>query len=291
MQQVAGLQQSGLAQGADLRAAKGELPHPTHCGDFQSVDNQWSHLACQAASQLRCGASDTGNGAVFAETRGLIEGHWLFDQMPADLVDGIARHARIETYTPGETIFHKDDPGLGLMAVVEGRVRISSTSIEDREVTLNIIERGEIFGEIALLDGGPRTADATAMEPTRLLVLDRRDFLQLLRRRPEAATKIIHVLCDRIRRTTEQLEDSTFLLQSARLAKTLLRLAERYGENGTHVDLKLSQRELGTLVGMRREAMNRQLGKWRELGIIAIEDGRISVLDAEALESEFDRLI
>jgi CRP-like cAMP-binding protein len=132
------------------------------------------------------------------------------------------------------------------------------------------------------------------MEPTELLVLDRRDFLPMIERHPEVCLRIINVLCERIRHTNEQLEDTLFLLQSARLAKTLVRLAREYGRktsDGVKIDIKLSQRELGNLVGMRREGLNRQLSLWRDEGLIAIERGIISVRDVTRLEQAADQVV
>ena len=106
--------------------------------------------------------------------------------------------------------------------------------------------------------------------------------------------KLIQVLCQRLRQTSEQLEDTVFLLQSARLGKTLLRLAEKYGQpvdDGIKIDLKLSQREFGNLVGIRREAMNRQLAEWREAGLITVENGFVTIPNTENFEEYIEELI
>jgi CRP-like cAMP-binding protein len=220
--------------------------------------------------------------------------HWLLKHLTRDELERLSRHLRVQHHPANEVIFRKGDAGLGMMAVVSGRVKISSGVAPDKEVVLNIIDPGEVFGEIALLDGKSRTADATAMEPTELLVLDRRDFLPMIERHPEVCLRIINVLCERIRHTNEQLEDTLFLLQSARLAKTLVRLAREYGRktsDGVKIDIKLSQRELGNLVGMRREGLNRQLSLWRDEGLIAIERGIISVRDVTRLEQAADQVV
>lgn len=222
----------------------------------------------------------------------LLAKHWLLSHLTPSELELLGRHVRIQHHKANEVIFHKGDAGLGMMAVVSGRIKISSAAGRDKEVVLNIIDPGEVFGEIALLDGKPRTADATAMEPTELLVLDRRDFLPMIERHPQVCLRIINVLCERIRHTNEQLEDTLFLLQSTRLAKTLVRLAREYGRktaDGVTIDIKLSQRELGNLVGMRREGLNRQLSLWRDEGLIAIEDGRISVRNVVKLEQAADQ--
>lgn len=219
---------------------------------------------------------------------------WLFEYLEAPELERLAQHARIQCYGANDVIFEKGDPGYGLMAVLEGLVKISTSSPDGKAVVLNIINPGELFGEIALLDGEDRSADANAMGPTEVLVIDQRDFVPFLGRHPEMCMKMIGVLCRRIRQTSEQLEDTLFLVQSARLAKRLLRLAREFGRpegKGTTIDLHLSQREMGTLIGMTREAINRQLARWREEKLISFDEGVISIPDLEAFERFSEELI
>jgi CRP-like cAMP-binding protein len=248
--------------------------------DAEGVDQgvRWRRRALKA--------EDLGVADPSLDKLSLLSGHWLLGQLNKPELDRLGSHARIQRYRANEAIFRKGDPGLTMLAVISGRVKISATSPDGTEVVMNIIDTGEVFGEIALLDGKPRTADATAMGPTELLALDHRDFLSVLDQHPDVSRRIIGILCERLRRTSQQLEDTLFLVQSARLAKTLVRLASEYGVEtpaGTRIDLRLSQRELATMVGMRREALNRQLGRWREASLIAVEDGSILIRDRDAL--------
>jgi CRP/FNR family cyclic AMP-dependent transcriptional regulator len=195
--------------------------------------------------------------------------------------------AIVSRYAAGAPIFAKGDPGISMMAVLAGRIMISSLSADGREVVLNIIGEGEIFGEIALLDGKERTADATAMTDCELLVLPRRSFLPLLERRPELATELLMVLCGRLRRTSEQVEDMLFLDVEARIAKILLRLVrDRSAEAlppGAGATVRISQRDLGNLVGASRESVNKHLQDWKRSGIIGITKGAIVIRNADAL--------
>lgn len=194
----------------------------------------------------------------------------------------------VQTQRAGELIFQKGDPGLSLMVVLKGRVKIGSMSLDGRESLLTFIGPGESFGEIALLDGKPRSADATAVEATELFVLRRKDLLGYLERHPEISLRIIGVLCARLRRVTEMAEDATLLNMTPRIARAILRLAGEYGEavEGTiRLGLKLSQRELGCYVGLARENVNRQLGVLRQEGVIAIESGHIVIRDPGRLRS------
>jgi CRP-like cAMP-binding protein len=223
------------------------------------------------------------------DKRQALAGHFLFrDLRPEDMAALLSR-ARVERRKAGSVIFRQDSPGYGLMAVLSGRVKISSRAPTGREIVLNIINPGEVFGEVALLDGKPRTADAIAMTACELLIIDRRDFIPFLRDHPDVAIQLLSVLCERLRRTSEQVQDLLFLDVRGRLAKTLLRLATTHGQTtpgGRRIDLKFSQREIGSLVGLTRESINKQLRGWQKRGLIRIDEGAITIRDSAALAAD-----
>ena len=202
----------------------------------------------------------------------------LFQAMTPDELDATLKFAVERRCPRGSIIFHKGDEGSSLMAVLQGRVKISSVSAEGKEVTLNVIARGEIFGEIALLDGKPRSADATASEPTLLLVVERRHFLPFLRENDDLYLRLLAVLCERLRRTSLALEELALFDLPARLARVLLKMAEDYGRpavGGVRIDMKLSQRDLSTLVASTRESVNKQMQSWRKDGVVDMDAGYI----------------
>jgi len=209
----------------------------------------------------------------------ILERHSLFGSLTPGEIGQLLAHARLETYRPRQQVFQKGAPGLGLLAVLKGKVRISSVGPDGNQVVLNIIDQGQVFGEIALLDGKDRTADAVAMGECELLAIDRRDFVPFVRANPEVALRLLSVMCERLRRTTEQVEDIIFLDAPQRLAKKLLQLVE--GEAKPAVTL--SQRELGNMIGLSRESINKQLKAWQQEGLLTIEQGTIIILDLEAL--------
>ncbi len=129
---------------------------------------------------------------------------------------------------------------------------------------------GDLFGEVAVLDGESRTADATAGEPTELFVLRREDFLAHLEREPKVAIKIIQLLCQRIRWMSERMEESVLQPLPVRLARRLCALASDFGS-----EVHISQEQLGVFVGAARESVNRQLQQWRKEGILDLQRGRI----------------
>ena len=114
----------------------------------------------------------------------VLAGHFLLRDLPGDDLDKLASYAKAVRYPAHHVVFRKGDPGDGMMAVVSGRIKIRSYSADGKELVLNVIRPGELFGEIALLDAKPRTADAVTMEACELLVLERRDFLPFLADRP-----------------------------------------------------------------------------------------------------------
>lgn len=200
----------------------------------------------------------------------------LFAAMTPVELDQALTMAVEQRYRRGQTIFQKDDQGSSLMAVLTGRVRISTVSAEGKEVTLNVINPGEVFGEIALLDGKPRSADATASEETTLLVLERRDFLPFILGNQDLTARLLAILCDRLRRTSVALEDIALFDLPVRLGRVLLKLAEDYGrstEAGLRIDMKLSQKDLSNLVAATRESINKQLRAWREADLVILDSG------------------
>lgn len=217
--------------------------------------------------------------------------HFMLKHLPPSDLDQLAQMASTRHYKAGEPIFLKGDSGTAMMAVLSGRVRICAYSAEGREVVLNVISPGEVFGEIALIDGGERTADAFAMEPTELLVLTRRDFLPFLARNPEVCIRLLEVMCRRLRWTSEQLEDVNFLDLRSRLAKRLIYLWDNHSEkngDGKQRGVRIQQHTLAAMIGTSREAVNKQLRSWEVDGMIDVGRGSIVVLDRSRLEQIVD---
>jgi len=213
----------------------------------------------------------------------------LFRGLKDDERNALFSRIRIRSFTPGETIFLMGSPGDTMMAVLTGNVRISVPSQEGRELLLAILFPGEVFGEIALLDGKQRTADATAMTKCSLAMLERREVLTFFERYPSAWLNIVNVLCERLRKTDEHLSEVAFLQLPARLAKALLRGISVDGGQTVGAQqanqIQLSQRELGNLVGAARESVNKCLRGWQDDGIITIKGSVITIKDRAALEA------
>lgn len=222
-----------------------------------------------------------------AEKESALARHFLLRHLRPEELNRLAASATPMRHPPHTTIFQRGDAGDSMMAVLRGRVKISAYSTEGRELVLNIINPGEMFGEIALLDGRPRTADAVTLETTDLLVLSRSRFLPFLTAHPELTTRLLAVLCQRLRQTSEQLEDTLFREAPSRLARMLLRLASSFGSptrEGIRLEMKLSQQQIGSLVGISRETINKQMGEWSRAGYLSVESGFITLRSRDALE-------
>lgn len=217
------------------------------------------------------------------DKRAILREHPLFGQLAPEIIDRLASYAHTKTIPAGTTIFLKGDPGTSLFAVCAGTVKISNQSLDGKGAVFNLINAGEIFGEIALLDGQPRTAEALALSACELMVIDRRDFIPLVKSQPEIALRLIEVLCARLRRTSEQVEDVIFLDLPARLAKTLLWLAQRSKASSQGRKVQITQREIGQIIGMSRESTNKQLREWEERKWVRLERGGIVVLAPDRL--------
>ena len=225
-------------------------------------------------------------GPTYQEKRQILARTALLGKLSDTEIDALLKYSHVECYPAGEEIYAKGSPGNCMMVVLRGKAKMSSISFEGREIVLNIMNPGEIFGEIALLDGEERSADAIAMTDCELLILNRRDFMPCLEKHPEICLMLIKILCERLRRTSEQVEDLVFRHVESRIAKALLQLSENSGQPYVEdrvLELRLSQSELGNIVGITRESVNKQLKMWQRARFVDLAKESIIILDPAAL--------
>jgi CRP/FNR family cyclic AMP-dependent transcriptional regulator len=226
------------------------------------------------------------NSPAHNEKRRIFEQHFLFGKLRIDEIDSLIGYTWVEQYPAGREIFGKGSPGQSVMAVLRGSIKISSLSSDGKEIVFRIITGGEIFGEIAALDGEERSADAAAMTDCELLVLNRRDFLRMLEKRADLCMIMLRILSRKLRQTSEQVEDIMFRHLESRVAKALLQLAESVGVHGLQsksVRLHVSQRELGNMAGGSRESINKILQDWHRQRLIDLGKASILIHDIDAL--------
>jgi CRP-like cAMP-binding protein len=233
-------------------------------------------------------AAPSGGGAELGHEhkQRLLRGSFIFRDLAPELLTRLAALSQILRVPKGALLFQQGDEGDALYAVVEGLIRISVSGQGGRELIIGLFEPGDVLGEIALLDGLPRTANAEAAEDSTLLVIHRGPFLDLLKQEAGLARHIIELLCERLRDTTDRLGEYAFLSLRARLAKKIQALAIAHGQHeagGVRIALKLSQTDIAQMLGVTREAVNKQLKAWSQEGFIAIDHGSITVTDMAGL--------
>ena len=209
----------------------------------------------------------------------------LFARLEEPELAQLAERARTKSFRRGEMVFRKDDPGTHLYLVLDGAVKIALPGEFGQEALVAIMRGGDFFGELALFDGSPRSASASALEDTRAALLGRDDFLAFLEAHPAAVRIVLDALAKTIRRLSDRVEDLIFLDVPSRVAKYLLDLAQAEG-GGSKLELTLTQDELAAFIGASRVSVNRVLGDLERRKIIGIRRRRIAILDAERLSKE-----
>ena len=209
--------------------------------------------------------------------------HPIFSDLALDALDQLCRYAQPTSLKRGATLFAKGDPGHSLYAVISGTVKISVSSPDGRNAILNLIGAGEVFGEMSVLDGRVRSADATANTNCEILVIDRRDFLPFVHSQPALAMKFIELLCERLRWTSDQVEQIILQDLPGRLASALLGLTEKRKLESANRTIAITQQEISEMVGMTRESINKQLRAWAARDWLRLEHGAIVVLNADPL--------
>lgn len=192
-------------------------------------------------------------------------------------------------FRQGDIIFHEGDAGAVLYLVGSGQVRIFVNGVDGSETSVILFGRpGEMFGELAVIDGLPRSATAVAMEDTLLYTLSRTNFRYHMQRCPQFALNFMRELSLRVRYNTTQVDNLASLGVAQRLARKLVELGQKYGqarEDGVHIDMPLTQTDLATLIGATRESTNKHLRHFQEESWLYAEPGRLIICDPEALRA------
>ena len=211
------------------------------------------------------------------DRRELLRNVSLFSSLDERELDRLIQATTTRRLASKEVLFRKGDPGNQLFGVLTGSLKVTGVGTDGKDVVFRLMRPGEVVGEIALLDGEPRSATVAAVEATSLVTLHRRDFVPFLEQHPRAAIRLAAVMAERVRRLSERAEDRQTMSLPARLAKRLLALAAEHGVRpvvGGPVEIRLSQQDLADLVGTTRESVNKQLRIWEDGGIVSLGRGR-----------------
>jgi len=204
----------------------------------------------------------------------------LFADLAEEDIRDLMAVAKRRTFRSGEVIFHREDAGQVLYIVKEGKVKICLISPEGQEITLAVFGQGECFGELTMLDGLPRSADAVALERVECYTIQRSDFHKAIIKNPKIAIQVLESLSKRLRTTDEMVEDLIFLDVYGRVAKKLLELSDMHGtkvDNGIRIDVRLTQQELASMVGASRESVNKVMGYFTDKNFISTDKHRITL--------------
>jgi len=207
----------------------------------------------------------------------------IFAELPDDALARLAARCVRRTYGRNQFLWYQGDDGAHLIVVASGLVKVVLSSPQGGEVVLTTLGPGEISGELAVLDGSPRSASVVAAEPTTVLLLTRATVLDMLNRYPSVLDALLRSLGNLIRRITEQAGDFVFLDLGGRVAKLLLHLAEAHGAGSTVLDLRLTQSDLAAMVGATRPAVNRVLQHLAARGVIEVDGQRIVLVNLAEL--------
>ncbi len=225
----------------------------------------------------------------------------LIERLPDPLISGspllqhiapadrhrVSAASQVMLCDAGEMIYRQGEASQALAVLMDGEVRLSVPSLHGRELCINVIRYGQSFGEIGFFDGKPRSVDATAVRRSRVLLIGRAALLEVMDHTPALATAFAAAICQRLRRTTEAVQQAVFYTLEPRLADCLLRLAATNALSGTSgvSEIKVWQHDLAAMVGVTRESINKQLRRWEASGILSIGRGRIAILNARELEA------
>ena len=205
----------------------------------------------------------------------------LFAELPPATLERLARESRVRRFPRGQVLCSEGDPGDSLLVLEAGRVKISRFSAGGQEIVLAAVEAPAVFGELALIDGAPRSATITAQTPVVVRVLGRDAVHGLIAREPSVAMALLRAVTDMVRTTNERLADVLSLDVPGRVAKWLLTRAEAHGSAGPEglvVPLGLSQGELAAEIGTTRVSVNKALKGFEARGTIALDLDRDVVL-------------
>jgi CRP/FNR family transcriptional regulator, cyclic AMP receptor protein len=213
----------------------------------------------------------------------------LFAELDGPAQLELARCARLREVPADEVVIERGEPAHALFAIQRGKLKVVAPRPGGRDATLHILGPGDVFGEVALFQDKGRTARVTALEDALLIVLDRRDFLQLVQRSGDLATRVLTLMARRLSDTIAHFDTTTSREVPQRLALKLLSLHALFGVSQaagqSQLLLSLSQSDLAELVDSSRQTVNRLLSTWRDQGIVRHQDGKLVVLDLEALRT------
>lgn len=210
----------------------------------------------------------------------------IFSSLIPSELEEISKIVTVKTYKKNSPFFLKDDVGIYLFIIKRGSCKVIVEHEDGRETILSILYPGDIFGEMSLLDGKPRSATVIAREDCSVLIITRAKFLNFLKNHPNVSIKILETISKRLRKTDEQVKILTFVSAECRIGELLLNLASEYGikrMDGIFLNLKLTHQDIGEMCGLRRETANRVIIRFVKEGLIKREGKKLVIINGDGL--------
>lgn len=217
----------------------------------------------------------------------------FFGSLPPDAMNNVIAAGRLREVAKGQQLFSTGDEGDAVFAVLKGRILLSRLTSDGKEIALTAMERGDLFGELSLIDGEPRSTDAIVAEAALLFVLERQAFWRLMREQSDIGEKLLVMMCQRLRATNQLVESTSFLELGPRLARLLLILAARSdtdSDGAVILQSRYTQGELAKRIAASRESVSKQIAQWSREGILHIDKGKLRIVDLEAITQLADTL-
>lgn len=213
----------------------------------------------------------------------------IFSSLSEKHLEELSEIVLEKTYRKNQVIFDQGDPGNSLIIIKSGLVKISLVDSNNHEFIIKTFSEHDFFGEMSLLDGGSRSATATAVEDTRALIIFRDNFIGLIQKNPSVALGMLSELSIRLRTTTENISNLTFFDAYGKVARCLLDLADKLGkreEAGLAIHLTLSRQELANMSGLSRETFARILKEFQVRGCLKVQGKKILILNEKVMRRE-----
>ncbi len=210
----------------------------------------------------------------------------LFASLDEASLTRLAERSVERFYRKGQIVFHQGDPGESLFIVASGVVKVFVSSEEGDEMVLVTLQPPDVFGEVAIVDAGPRSASAEALEASKVLVVSRPTLLEMMKTHTDVNEAVLRSLGNSLRRLTEQAADLVFLDLHGRIAKLVVGLAEKQqgaSDSAVVLDLHITQTDIGRMVGGSRQSVNQILKDFEKRGYVEVQGSRLTVKDLEGL--------
>ena len=232
-------------------------------------------------------AVSSGAGGLSPMERERLARSFLFVGLPPGSLTAVFENCHCLRLPAKTDVYHRGEPGKEMCILLDGGVKVSTVSVDGKEIIFDLLSEGDFFGEVSLFDGQPRTATVTTIVPSALVILERDFFMGFLEKYPAVAIRLLHLLAHRLRAADTFLEEVLFFDSETRLAKRVMALKDIYGKadgDSVQIELKVSQQEIANLVGVTREQVNKHLKKWERAEIIRLEHGRLTILNLPLLQ-------